>query len=83
MAKTKQVLDWSGNVVPGIIRRERRRGEFKIETDADGKKYWRAYSASGVPGDRLPVEGENSPHIEVHDAEGKTVYDSRQDDSSR
>jgi hypothetical protein len=60
--KSKEVLDWYGNPIPGVYRgRGKSRLMFKVEQDADGKKYWRAYTADGKPGDRFPVDGPDAP----------------------
>jgi hypothetical protein len=79
MAKSDQVLDWYGNPIPGVYRVRRSRGlTFKLEHDTDGKKYWQAYTADGKPGDRLPAEGPDAPHLQVTDAKtGRVLYDSR------
>jgi hypothetical protein len=81
MAKTKskEVLDWYGNPIPGVYRVRGKSGlTFRLEEDADGKKYWRAYTADGKPGDRLPAEGPDAPYLQVTNTKtGKVLYDSR------
>lgn len=83
MANSKMVLDWYGNPIPGICRGHgKSRVAFKVEEDADGRKYWRAYTADGKPGDRLPIEGPYAPYLEITDQHGKVLYDSRREPPS-
>ncbi|MDB6054273.1 MAG: hypothetical protein JWN25_1796 [Verrucomicrobiales bacterium] len=75
--KDKIVLDWYGNPLPasygiGICKSDSRLS-FKGEIDYDGKKYIRAYTPGGVPGDRIPLEDFRT---EIKDEKGKIVYDS-------
>jgi hypothetical protein len=77
MAKSKEVLDWYGNPLPkehgiGICRSDSRLF-FMGEVDA-GKKYIRAYTAGGVPGDRIALE---DCYTHIEDENGKVLYDSR------
>src|SRR6266404_9655489 len=75
MGKTKEVLDWYGNPIKGhgigIVISDSRMF-FMGEVDHDGKKYIRAYSPGGVPGDRIALE-DCFAHIE--DETGKVLYD--------
>src|SRR2546429_403771 len=78
--KNSEVLDWYGNPIPGIYHDRRKpRLTFKVEKDPDGTKWWRAYTANGEPGDRLPVDGHDAPYLHVTDESGKAVYDSRRE----
>lgn len=75
--KEEPFLDWYGNPL-----RSRTAGlprpvqgvTFQGETDPDGKRYIRAYSAGGVPGDRLPLD---HLHHLAYDSNDRVVYDSR------
>ena len=78
MAKQKAYLDWYGDPLPenrgiGIVVNNSR-VFFMGEIDSDGKKYIRAYSTGGVPGDRLPLE---DCFCCIKDDSGKVLYDSR------
>ncbi len=78
MAEPKRLLDWFGNPLPkgcgiGIVVSDSRMF-FVGEVDRDGKKYIRAYSPGGVPGDRLALD-DCFAHVE--DETGKVLYDSR------
>ena len=78
--KSKEVLDWYGNPLPEIYRsRGKSKLVFKVEEDADGTKYWRAYTADGKLGDRLPIDGPDAPYLQVTDENGKVAYDSRKE----
>jgi hypothetical protein len=80
MSKTKQVLDWYGNPLSeehGIgICRSSSRLSFMGEIDPDGKKYIRAYTAGGVPGDRIALD---DCYCRITDDAGKVLYDSRRE----
>jgi hypothetical protein len=77
MAKTKEVLDWYGNPIDGYAGISAgSRHFFMGETDDDGKKYMRIYTAGGVPGDRLALEG---CYLCITDESGKVLYDSRRE----
>ena len=78
MAKSKTHLDWYGNPLPkgsgiGIVVSNTRMF-FMGEVDHDGKKYIRAYSPGGVPGDRIALE---DCFARFEDERGKVLYDSR------
>lgn len=78
VANSKQVLDWYGNPIegmsgPGIC--VSNPGLFFMgEVDHDGKRYIRAYTCGGVPGDRLELD---DCHCRIEDEHGKVLYDSR------
>jgi len=78
MAKQKVFLDWYGNPLPessgiGIVISDSRLF-FMGEVERDGKKYIRAYTSGGVPGDRIALE---DCHTHIEDETGKVLYDSR------
>jgi hypothetical protein len=64
----KEVLDWYGNPIPGIVRCRRKDTGFRVYEDEHGKEYWMN-------------EGKRDyhlPFLKVSDAEtGQVVYDSR------
>jgi hypothetical protein len=77
--KQKAYSDWYGNPVPedrgiGIVRNSS--NIFYIGEVENGKKYIRAYSKGGVPGDRIELE---DCFCCIKDDTGIVVYDSRCD----
>lgn len=73
-AKSKEVLDWHGNPIPGVTHKEHAEGKFKIYEDEHGKKYW--INESGERDYELPylVVSKRSENGTV-----ETIYDSRCD----
>jgi len=76
MAKSNEILDWYGNPLPnghGIgIAVSDSRLFFMGEVD-EGKKYIRAYTSGGVPGDRIALD---DCHVHIEDENSKVLYDS-------
>jgi hypothetical protein len=78
MTKQRVLLDWYGNPIQGFARVRHKRSRsltFKGESDADGKRYLRTYTADGQPGDRVALDDD---YLRIEDtATGKVRYDSR------
>jgi hypothetical protein len=80
MAKKKKadpLTDWYGNPILGAgfgLPDSGYQITFRGEIDYDGKRYIRAYTSGGVPGDRLPIE---NCYKVITDESGKVLYDSR------
>lgn len=71
MTNSQQVLDWNGNLIPGVLLRAVRDTRFRVYKDENGKEYWMNEGERDYVLPFLTVSERNESGV------FETVYDSR------